>query len=86
MEAFVYSNFNNSLLEWHFTFMRSKNKIDLIQKRALRMLYNDYTSTYDSLPAKANKASLEIRRYGTLALEIAKTLNDLNPTYMQDLL
>ena len=50
------------------------------------MLYNDYTSTYDSLPAKANKASLEIRRYGTLALEIAKTLNDLNPTYMQDLL
>ena len=28
---------------------------------------------------------MEIKRYGTLALEIFKTLNDLNPTYMQDL-
>ena len=65
--------------------MRSTNKIESIQKRALRLLYNDYTSTYDSLLAKANKPSMEIKRYGTLALEIFKTLNDLNPTYMQDL-
>ena len=28
---------------------------------------------------------MEIKRYGTLALEIFKTLNNLNPTYMQDL-
>ena len=28
---------------------------------------------------------MEIKRYRTLALEIFKTLNDLNPTYMQDL-
>ena len=65
--------------------MRSTNKIESIQKRALRLLYNDYTSTYDSLLAKANKPSMEIKRYRTLALEIFKTLNDLNPTYMQDL-
>ena len=49
------------------------------------MLYNDYTSTYDSLLAKPNKPSMETKRYRTLALEICKTLNDLNPTYMQDL-
>ena len=71
--------------------MRSTNKIESIQKRVLWLLYNDYTNTsdytntYDSLLAKANKPSMEIKRYGTLASEIFKTLNDLNPTYMQDL-
>ena len=85
IEAFVFSNFNYCPLVWHFTSMRSTNKIESIQKRALRLLYNDYTSTYDSLLAKANKPSVEIKRYRTLALEIFKTLNNLNPTYMQDL-
>ena len=49
------------------------------------MLYNGYTSTYDSLLAKTNKPSMELKRYRTLALEISKTLNVLNPTYMQGL-
>ena len=38
--------------------MTSTNKIESIQKRALRQLYNDYTRTYDSLLAKANKPSI----------------------------
>ena len=58
--------------------MRSTNKIESIQKRAFRLLYNDYTSNYDSLLAKANKPSVEIKRYRILAMEIFKTLNDLN--------
>ena len=65
--------------------MRSTNKIESIQKRALQLLYNDYTSTYGSLLAKANKPSMEIKRDRTLPLEIFEKLNDLNPTYMQDL-
>ena len=85
IEAFIFSNFNYCPLVWHFTSMRSTNKIESIQKRALRLLYNDYTSTYDSLLAKANKPSMELKRYRTLALEILKTLNVLNQTYMQDL-
>ena len=58
--------------------MRSTNKIESIQKRTLQLLYNDYTSTYDSLLAKPNKPAMEIKRYRTLALEICKTINDLN--------
>ena len=60
--------------------------MESIQKRALQLLYNDYTSTYDSLLAKANKPSMELKHYRILALEIFKTLNVLNPTYIQDLL
>ena len=58
--------------------MRSTNKIESIQKRTLQLLYNDYTSTYDSLLTKPNKPAMEIKRYRTLALEICKTINDLN--------
>ena len=65
--------------------MTSTNKVKSIQKRALRLLYNDYTSTHDSLLAKANKPSMELKRYRELALEILKILNVLNSTYMQDL-
>ena len=54
-------------------------------KRALPLLCNDYTSTYDSLLAKTNKSSMEIKRYRTQALEIFEILSNLNPTYMQDL-
>ena len=65
--------------------MTFANKIEIIQKRAFRLLYNDYSNIYDSLHAKANKSSMELKCYRTLVLEIFKTLNVLNPTYMQDL-
>ena len=65
--------------------MTSTSKIESIQKKALRQPHNDCTSTDYSLLAKANKPSMELKRYGTLALEIFKTLNVSNPTYMQDL-
>ena len=61
--------------------MTSINKTESIQKRALWLLYNDYTS----LLVKGNKPSIELKRYRTLVLEIFKTLNILNPTYMQEL-
>ena len=85
IEAFVFSNFNNCPFVWHFNSMRSTGKIESIQKRALRLPYNDYTSTYDSLLAKVNKPSMELTRFRTSTLLIFKTLNVLNPAYMQDI-
>ena len=64
--------------------MTSKNKIELIQKRALWLPYNDYAST-DGLFVKENKPSMELKPYRTLVLQIIKTVNVLKPTYMQDL-
>ena len=81
IEVFVFSNFSYCPLVWHFTSMASTNKIESIQKRALQLLYNDYTSTSFC----ESKSSMEPKRYRTLALEIFKTLNVLKPTYMQDL-
>ena len=39
IEAFVFLNFNYCPLVWHFTSMTSTNKIESIQKRALRRVF-----------------------------------------------
>ena len=49
VNSFIYSNFNYCPLVWHFCKKESTNKIENIQKRALRFLLNDYNSDYNTL-------------------------------------
>ena len=46
------------------------NKIENIQKRALRFLLNDYSSNYETLLKKVGKCTIEVKRLRTLTLEI----------------
>lgn len=85
VNSFIYGNFNYCPLVWHFCSKFSRNKIENIQKRALRFLLNDYDSDYNILLQKSNKCAMEIRRIRTLALETFKTINDLNPSFMKNL-
>ena len=71
---------------WHFCSKNSLSKIENIQKRALRFPLNDYESDYKTLLKKSNKCTMEARRLRTLAIETFKTLNDLNPAFMKNLL
>ena len=64
---------------------KSLKKIEKIQERTLRILYNDSTSDYNQLLNKSSKASMEVKRLRNLALEIFKTLNHLNPEYMKEI-
>ena len=84
LNSFVYSNFNYCPLVWHFCSSKSLNKIEKMQERALRLLHNDFTSDYSELLNKSGKPSMEVKRLRTLALEIFKTLNNLNPDYMKE--
>ena len=40
--SFVLSNFNFCPLSWHFCSEANTKKIEKIQERALRFVYNDY--------------------------------------------
>ena len=44
LNSFVYSNFNYCPLVWHFCLEKSVKRIEKIQERALRILYNDFSS------------------------------------------
>ena len=69
-----------------FSSAQSLNKIEKLQKRALRFLLNDYDSTYEDLLEKSSYPNMDLRRQGTLCIEIYKTLNKSNSCYMNDII
>ena len=83
LNSFVLSNFYYCLLVWHFCSSKSLKKIEKIQERTLRILYNDSTSDYNQLLNKPSKASMEVKHLRKLALEIFETYNNVNPEYMK---
>ena len=68
-----------------FSTAKSLNRIENVQKRPLRFLLDDYESTYEQLLNKAGRNSISINRLRTLHVEIYKTLNELNPSFMKNI-
>ena len=85
INSFIYGNFNYCPLVWHFCPTSFMRKIEKIQKRALRFVLDDFSSDYDTLLEKSNTCTMEIKRLRTLALEVFKSLNNLNPPFMKEL-
>jgi hypothetical protein len=56
-----------------------------IQERALRFIYEDYSSSYEDLLNKSRLPTLKIRRLRTMAIEVYKILNKKSPMYLNDL-
>ena len=85
VNTFVMSNFNHCSLVWNVFSAQSLNKIENLQKRALRFLLNDYDSNYKDLVEKSGYPNMNLRKQKTLRIGIYKTLNKLNPGYMSDI-
>ena len=85
VQSFILAHFNYCPLVWYFTSAKQVNKIEKIQERALRFIFNDYFSDYESLLKKLKFPSMQIRRIRSLCVEIFKSLNDLNGPYMKEL-
>ena len=60
-------------------------KLERIQERTLRFILNDYKLDYEPLLVESNDVTMEIKRIRSLCIEVFKTLNDLNPVYMNDI-
>ena len=86
INSFIYANFNYCPLVWHFSTCESIRKIEKIQKRCPRIVLGDYNSDYDVLLRKSGKVTMKIKPLKVLAIEIFKTVNNLNPNYMEDIL
>ena len=79
LDSFIFSNFSYCLLVWHICSAFLPQKIEKIQQRVLRLLYNDSYSSYSSLLLKAERPTMEVSRLWRLAIEVFKTLKSLNP-------
>jgi hypothetical protein len=47
--TFILSNFNFCPLAWHFCTDKNSKKLEKVQERALRFVYEDYNSSYEEL-------------------------------------
>ena len=48
-------------------------------------LYDDFEASYEHLLSKGGKSKMNVRRLRTSCVEIYKNLNDLNPSFMNDI-
>ena len=85
VNSYFYSNFNYCSLVWKFSSAKSLNKIESLQKRALRYLYSDYESLYDTLLAKSGKVTMKASRLRSLCVEIYESINSINPSFMNEI-
>ena len=81
LNSFVYSNFNYC----HFCSAKSVKKIEKIQEQGLRILYNDFSCDYESILNKSGISTMEVKLLRTLALEVFKTLNNMNPENVKEI-
>ena len=85
VNSYFYSNFNYCPLVWMFSSAKSLNKIESLQKRALRYLYSDYESSCDTLLAKSGKVTMKASRLRSLCVEIYKSINSINSSFMSEI-
>ena len=62
-----------------------RTKWKKVQKRALRLVLNDYTSSYLELLEKVNRPPLYVSRIETNATEIFKCLTDISPNFVKNI-
>jgi len=60
------------------------SRIDRIHLRSLRIVYNDYESTFNELLTTDKSFTVHHRNIQTLAIEIYKVINDISPLIMKE--
>ena len=72
VNSYFMSNFNYCPLVWMSSNATSLKKIENLQKRALRFLYNNYQLTYEELSDKANSSTIMLRGFVFYAWKFTK--------------
>ena len=80
--AFVNSQFNYSSIIWMFCRKTDYAKIEKIQYRALKIVYNSDLS-FEDLLLHSNEVSIHQKHLRQLATEVYKSLNNLSPDFIK---
>ena len=81
----IKSQFNYCPLVWMFCSRKSNNLINKVQERALRLITNDYQSSFNFLLNKFNEFSVHQRNLQTLMIELYKIIHQIAPPIMNSL-
>jgi hypothetical protein len=82
--AFIVSNLNFCPLVWHFCSKANTQKLEKVNYRALRFVFQNFNSSYEELLGKMKTCTLEVQRLRMVAMETFKILNGIGPVYLND--
>ena len=85
LKTFIESQFSYCPLVWMFCPRKMNDKINHIHERALRLVYQDYTSSFDELLKKDGSLTFHHRNIHQVAIEMFKVKHDLCPPFMKEL-
>ena len=85
MKSFIISQFNYCPIIWMHCQRKCNNLINRIHERALRIAYNDFVSDFKTLLRNDDSVTIHQRNIQALLIEIYKTQNNLNPTFMKEI-
>ena len=83
--SFIMSQFNYCPLIWMFCGKVANNDLNRTHKRALRILLNDYTSTFNELLHRVNECTIHQKNLQKLMLEVYNSLPQPNPSFLWDM-
>ena len=86
LKTFVESQFNYCPLIWMLHSRTLNDKINSFHERALRVVYSDYKSSFNSLLEKDGSFSIYHRNIQSLVIEIYKFLHGLSPAIMGNII
>ena len=84
LNAFITSHFPYAPVIWMFHSRKLNSRINNIHERALRLVYKDYTSSFDDLLATDNSFKIHQRNLQKLAIEI-KVKKGIAPAIMNNI-
>ena len=85
MKSFIESQFSYCPLIWMFHSRTLNNRINRLHERGLRLVYKDYTLTFDELLRKDKSFSIHHRNLQLLAIEMYKVFKGVAPAFMSDI-
>ena len=80
--TFVMSNFNYCPLVCMYHGKTSSNRAGRVQKRALRILHNDFSLPFEVLLTRTDERKVHIKNLQKLMLQIYKCQSEENPSFM----
>ena len=85
MKAFITSQFGDCPLVWMFHSRTLNSRINRIHERALRIVYLDYTSSFEELLIKDKSVKIHEKNLQLLVIEIYKVIHGLAPELMNEI-
>ena len=79
------SPLNGQSTVWTFCSSKMNHKINHIHERALRLVYQDYTTSFEGLLKKDNSLTFHQRNIHQVAIEMFKVKHDLSPPFMKEI-